>query len=109
MKEYMPDHPGGGELIEEHLGKNIEEPFEDAEHTKHAKKLMMGLPVVGKIGSKSSSKPDSPKEVAPTKKTSQPQNTSSQKPQGALMKNNLNSFYKMIYDEKELLTLHDTN
>ena len=25
VKDYMPDHPGGGELIEEHLGKNIEE------------------------------------------------------------------------------------
>ena len=47
VKEYMPDHPGGGELIEEHLGKNIEEPFEEAEHTKHAKKLMMALPVIG--------------------------------------------------------------
>jgi cytochrome b involved in lipid metabolism len=49
VKEYMPDHPGGGELIEEHLGKNIEEPFEEAEHTKHAKKLMMAQPIIGKI------------------------------------------------------------
>ena len=47
VKKYMPDHPGGGELIGDHLGKNIEEDFEDAEHTKHAKKLMQALPVVG--------------------------------------------------------------
>ena len=45
----MPDHPGGGELIGEHLGKNIEEEFEDAEHTKYAKKLLLGLPKVGTI------------------------------------------------------------
>ena len=40
VKEYMPDHPGGGDLIGDHLGKNIEEEFEDAEHTKSARKLL---------------------------------------------------------------------
>ena len=45
----MPDHPGGGELIREHLGKNIESEFEEAEHTKYAQKLLEGLPVVGVI------------------------------------------------------------
>ena len=45
----MPDHPGGGELIGDHLGKNIEEEFEEAEHTKSAKKLLLGLPKVGVI------------------------------------------------------------
>jgi len=57
VKKYMPDHPGGGELIGDHLGKNIEEDFEDAEHTKHAKKLMQALPVVGKITKGSSPSP----------------------------------------------------
>ena len=46
----MPEHPGGGELIEEHLGKNIEEQFEEAEHTKHALKLLKALPQIGVIG-----------------------------------------------------------
>ena len=45
----MPNHPGGGELIGEHLGKNIVEEFEDAEHTKYAKLLLLGLPKVGTI------------------------------------------------------------
>ena len=49
VKAYMPDHPGGGDLIGEHLGKNIEEEFEDAEHTKYAKKLLKEQPQVGTV------------------------------------------------------------
>lgn len=64
VKEYMPDHPGGGELIEEHLGKNIEEPFEEAEHTKHAAKLLKALPQVGVISEESLSKSEKTKSTS---------------------------------------------
>ena len=50
----MPDHPGGSDYIETNLGKNIEEPFEDAEHTKAAKKTLLKLPVVGIMETNSS-------------------------------------------------------
>ena len=49
VKEYMPDHPGGAEYLENNLGTNIEQEFEDAEHTKAARKQMLKLPLVGKI------------------------------------------------------------
>lgn len=55
VKEYMPDHPGGSDYIETNLGKNIEEPFEDAEHTKAAKKTLLKLPVVGVMETDSNS------------------------------------------------------
>lgn len=45
----MPLHPGGPEYISKLLGTNIEDPFEDAEHTKKAKKILLNLPVVGVI------------------------------------------------------------
>lgn len=64
----MPEHPGGGELIEEHLGKKIEEQFEEAEHTKTALKLLRALPQIGvidasKTKSEPSEKPAAPKPV----------------------------------------------
>lgn len=49
VTEYMNEHPGGSDYIEKELGKNIEEPFEEAEHTKSAKKIFKDLPVVGKM------------------------------------------------------------
>jgi len=55
VAEYMPDHPGGSDYIETNLGKNIEEPFEDAEHTKAAKKTLLKLPVVGVMEADSNS------------------------------------------------------
>ena len=39
VKDYMPGHPGGGELIEEHLGKNIEE-FLTKTESKIARKIL---------------------------------------------------------------------
>lgn len=54
VEEYMPTHPGGLEYIQNELGKNIDEPFEEAEHTKSAKNIFRDLPVVGKIKSTSS-------------------------------------------------------
>ena len=55
VKDYMPDHPGGPEYISKHLGTNIEDPFEEAEHTKKAKKILLKLPVVGVINAKKGS------------------------------------------------------
>ena len=49
VKEYMPTHPGGGDLIEALLGKNIEADFEEREHTKSARKLFKTFPVVGQV------------------------------------------------------------
>ena len=43
----MGQHPGGADQIEEHLGKSIDDPFEEAEHTKSAKQIFKDLPVVG--------------------------------------------------------------
>ena len=51
VKDYMPEHPGGGELIANLLGKNIDEEFEEAEHTKTARKLFNDLKVVGRMAS----------------------------------------------------------
>lgn len=47
VKAYMPQHPGGKEYIENLLGKTIDEDFEEAEHTKSARKLFKDLPLVG--------------------------------------------------------------
>lgn len=49
----MAQHPGGGDMIENLLGKRIDEDFEDAEHTKSARKIFKELKVIGKIGEKS--------------------------------------------------------
>lgn len=47
VKEYAPNHPGGADYITDLLGKNIEEEFEENEHTKSAKNTFKELPVVG--------------------------------------------------------------
>ena len=49
VKEYAPDHPGGEHYLLERLGKNIEEDFEEAEHTKSARNVLRDLPVIGSI------------------------------------------------------------
>ena len=51
VKTYAPDHPGGDYYITDRLGKNIEEDFEEAEHTKSARNVMKDLPIVGTINS----------------------------------------------------------
>lgn len=43
----MPEHPGGGDLIGNLLGKSIDADFEEREHTKRANKLFKTFPVVG--------------------------------------------------------------
>jgi len=54
VKEYAPDHPGGDHYLTERLGKNIEQDFEDAEHTKSARNVMRDLPIVGTVNSSDS-------------------------------------------------------
>ena len=49
VKEYLPSHPGGGDLIEALLGKNIDADFEEREHTKSARKLFLTFPQVGQV------------------------------------------------------------
>ena len=67
VKEYMPDHPGGPEYLSKNLGTNIEEEFEDAEHTKSARKTLLKLPVVGTMGEETSaSLSDEASELAKT-------------------------------------------
>ena len=51
----MPQHPGGAEYISDRLGKNIDEDFEDAEHTKSAKNIFNDLPLLGTVKDDSSS------------------------------------------------------
>jgi cytochrome b involved in lipid metabolism len=62
VEEYMPTHPGGEDFIKDELGTNIEEKFEEAEHTKAARKIFKSLPVVGRMknedSTSSSSKED---------------------------------------------------
>ena len=59
VKEYAPNHPGGEEYLLDRLGTNIEEDFEDAEHTKLARNNLKELPVVGSIGSDDNASTDS--------------------------------------------------
>ena len=47
----MPEHPGGSHYIEDNLGKDIDQEFEDAEHTKFAEKMFNDFEVRGKMAS----------------------------------------------------------
>jgi cytochrome b involved in lipid metabolism len=47
----MTTHPGGEDLILNEIGKNIDVPFEEAEHTKSARNIFKDLPLVGVIQS----------------------------------------------------------
>lgn len=49
VADYMSTHPGGEDLIENELGKNIDVPFEEAEHTKSAKNIFKDLEVIGRV------------------------------------------------------------
>ena len=35
--KFIKMHPGGKKVIEEHLGKSIDEPFDETGHSKNAK------------------------------------------------------------------------
>ena len=62
----MATHPGGAKLIEDLLGKPIDEEYEDAEHTPSATRTLKDLKVVGKIVSE---KDEKSKDDQPTKRT----------------------------------------
>lgn len=49
VKEYAPEHPGGVDYISDNLGKNINEEFYEADHTKYARKILKDLPIRGKM------------------------------------------------------------
>lgn len=49
VQEYAPNHPGGDHYILDRLGKNIEEAFEENEHSKSAKNTLKGLPIIGQV------------------------------------------------------------
>ena len=55
----MPEHPGGADYIGNLLGKNIDDDFEEAEHTKFARKIFNDLP--GRESTTASSTSDSKK------------------------------------------------
>jgi len=63
VSEYMDQHPGGSELIENELGKNIDEPFEEAEHTKSARNIFKDLPIIGKMKESDTSSTNSSNEA----------------------------------------------
>lgn len=46
---YMGTHPGGSDKIEEYLGKRIDKPFEEEQHTKAARLIFRDLEKVGVI------------------------------------------------------------
>jgi len=54
----MSQHPGGADKIEEYLGKCINEPFEEAGHTKSARLIFRDLDRVGFIAGKTNEKGD---------------------------------------------------
>ena len=47
VERYMPLHPGGSDMIEKYMGQSIDQPFEDNEHTKTARKQFNGFPKIG--------------------------------------------------------------
>ena len=49
VKEYLPHHPGGSDMIRPYLGKCIDEPFEEHGHTKLARGFFNELPKMGYI------------------------------------------------------------
>lgn len=49
---YAAQHPGGADKIEEYLGKCIDEPFEEAGHTKSARLIFRDLDRIGVIEGK---------------------------------------------------------
>jgi cytochrome b involved in lipid metabolism len=49
VTDYIGQHPGGSDLIENYLGKSIDEPFEEAEHTKAARQIFRDLNRIGYV------------------------------------------------------------
>lgn len=55
---YPSQHPGGADKIEEYLGKCIDEPFEDAGHTKSARLIFRDLDRIGVLEGQINEKSD---------------------------------------------------
>lgn len=68
--EYVNEHPGGSELIETEYGKNIDESFEEAEHSKSARNIFRDLPIIGKMKESDTSSTNSSNEAKNENKTS---------------------------------------
>lgn len=49
ITDYIGVHPGGSDKIEPYLGKSIDEPFIEAEHTRSARNLFRDLDRIGVI------------------------------------------------------------
>ena len=49
VSSYINLHPGGFDKIEELLGRNIDEAFEEAEHSRSARLIFRDLDKVGVI------------------------------------------------------------
>ena len=64
--EYLGQHPGGADQIEPYLGKCIDDPFEEAEHTKSARRIFQDLTKVGILDGGSDSTPSTKGANQPT-------------------------------------------
>lgn len=49
VTDYTNAHPGGASLISDNYGKNIDEAYEEANHSKAARLIFRDLPLVGYI------------------------------------------------------------
>lgn len=49
VTDYMPNHPGGADLVEQYLGKCIDQAFEENNHSNQARLLFRDLDKVGYI------------------------------------------------------------
>ena len=56
-------------MIENEYGKNIDEPFEEAEHTKSARNIFRDLPIIGKMKESDTSSTNSSNEAKNEKKS----------------------------------------
>lgn len=72
LGDYVDQHPGGSELITNEYGTNIDEKFEEAEHTKSARNIFRDLPIIGKMKESDTSSTNSSNEANGEKKTSKP-------------------------------------
>lgn len=47
VTKFKKEHPGGEQLVIDYFGKRIDEPFEEENHSAHARTIFKKLPVVG--------------------------------------------------------------
>ena len=63
VAEYKETHPGGPDLINDYLGKCIDEPFYDEGHSKAARKIFRDLPLIGYLAGAGDNQNDDDKKV----------------------------------------------